>query len=315
MKDQDQEQQVFIHRKGFTVVFNNIVYDERLSLKEKGLMTYLLSKPLDTWKFRISEIAKNNRDGIESIYSGLRNLRKYGYVKYCRHKDERGRYCPSYHIFMEETDNSVYWDELYNPEDVEIESEGTYQVPENALPEGIEPNRENPDPVTKNPENADPLVKTNSSKTEFSNNIFLKKEKNKKEKKEARSNSSESIQPVHKNIYSDIPGEQSKKSEKQAQTEEELDKEFPYRNEKRLVPKVEWDSPDYFNYAFTYGKYENIYLTCYQMNRLKDKYSERVVDIVIEQMSKYQQDKRKQYTNHYTQIKHWIEVQNGKSAN
>ncbi len=315
MKDNDTLQKAIIHRQGFTVVFNNIVYDDRLSLKEKGLMTYLLSKPLDSWHFRISEIAKNNRDGIESIYSGLRNLRKYGYVKYCRHKDENGRYCPAYHIFMQETDNSMFYDELYNPEDVEIESKGTYQEPENALPEGIEPNRENPDTVTKDSENAQLLVKTNNSKTEFSNNIFLKKEKNKKEKKEVRSNSSESIQPVNKNVYSSLPGEQIKKSEKQEMSEEELDKEFPFRNEKRLVPKVVWNDPDYFNYAITYGKYENIFLTCYQMNRLKDKYSERVVDIVIEQMSKYQQDKRRQYTNHYTQIKHWIEVQNGKNTN
>mgnify|MGYP001183716487 CR=1 FL=1 len=314
MKEQDFEQQVFIHRKGFTVVFNNIVYDERLSLKEKGLMTYLLSKPLDSWKFRISEIAKNNRDGIESIYSGLRNLRKYGYVKYCRHKDENGRFCPAYHIFMEETDNTVFWDELYNPDDIEIESSGTYQTPENALPKGLEPNQENPDPVNMNPENAEPLVKTDYSNTEFSNS-FLKKEKRKKEKKEARSNSSEAIQQVNQKVYLSLPEEQDKKSDKQAKTEEELDKEFPFRNEKRIVPKVVWDDPDYFNYLFTFGKFENVYLTCYQVNKLKDMFSERVVDIVIEQMSKYQQDKKKQYTNHYSQLKHWIEVQNGKNSN
>jgi len=68
----------------FTQVSNSIVNDTRLDLKEKGLMLHILSKP-DGWFLNIDEIAKNNRDGKKSIYSGIKKLKELGYVSLVNH--------------------------------------------------------------------------------------------------------------------------------------------------------------------------------------------------------------------------------------
>lgn len=53
--------------------------DEDLSFKAKGILAYLLSKP-DDWTCQVSELQKHAADGRDSIYSGLRELKKYGYL-------------------------------------------------------------------------------------------------------------------------------------------------------------------------------------------------------------------------------------------
>lgn len=68
----------------FTQVSNSIVNDTRLDLKEKGLMLHILSKP-DGWFLNVDEIAKNNRDGKKSIYSGIKKLKELGYISLVNH--------------------------------------------------------------------------------------------------------------------------------------------------------------------------------------------------------------------------------------
>lgn len=68
----------------FTQVNNNIVNDTRLDLKEKGLMLHILSKP-DGWFLNVDEIAKSNRDGKKSIYSGIKKLKELGYISLVNH--------------------------------------------------------------------------------------------------------------------------------------------------------------------------------------------------------------------------------------
>ena len=52
--------------------------DERLSFKAKGILGYLLSKP-DNWKVIVGDLVKRSTDGKASVYSGLNELKKYGY--------------------------------------------------------------------------------------------------------------------------------------------------------------------------------------------------------------------------------------------
>lgn len=61
----------------FTVVTNNIVNDDRLTLKAKGLYLFLLSKP-DNWTFSARLIATQNKDAIDSVNAGLQELEKVG---------------------------------------------------------------------------------------------------------------------------------------------------------------------------------------------------------------------------------------------
>lgn len=65
--------------------------DKRLSWKAKGLHSFMLSKP-NNWKFYDSELVEHAKDGIDSLKSALKELKKYGYMKRIRHRDENGRF-------------------------------------------------------------------------------------------------------------------------------------------------------------------------------------------------------------------------------
>ena len=64
----------------FVMLDKGFLEDERLSFKAKGILGYLLSKP-DNWKVIIKDLVNHSADGAKSIYSGLRELKKYGYYK------------------------------------------------------------------------------------------------------------------------------------------------------------------------------------------------------------------------------------------
>jgi hypothetical protein len=64
---------------GFTQVSNNIINDPNLSLKAKGLYAYIFSKP-DGWEFSSHRIAKETKDGRDSIRNGLKELIQLGYI-------------------------------------------------------------------------------------------------------------------------------------------------------------------------------------------------------------------------------------------
>jgi len=54
--------------------------DPRLSFKAKGILAYLLSKP-DDWKVMVEELINSSADGKRAVYSGLKELETYGYIK------------------------------------------------------------------------------------------------------------------------------------------------------------------------------------------------------------------------------------------
>lgn len=72
----------------FTQVANDVLNDSRLSLKAKGLYSYLYSKP-DGWDFETTRMAKDSTDGRDSIRSAVKELEEAGYLK--RYKLPNGR--------------------------------------------------------------------------------------------------------------------------------------------------------------------------------------------------------------------------------
>lgn len=75
----------------FTIVAQTIMRDDRLSLKETGLLVRLLSLP-DNWEFSengLIQIFKN--DGQTSIRTGLKRLEECGYLVRKRTRDSLGR--------------------------------------------------------------------------------------------------------------------------------------------------------------------------------------------------------------------------------
>lgn len=78
-----------IKKRGYTITDNQIIKDERLSWKARGIFQYLWAMPSD-WNFYVDEVAKHSKDGIKALKSGLSELEKYGYLKRIMLRDEKG---------------------------------------------------------------------------------------------------------------------------------------------------------------------------------------------------------------------------------
>lgn len=66
-------------RQRWVSVDNRAVEDTRLSLRAKGLLLYLLSRP-DDWRVYPNQLATISTDGITTVRSCLRELRRCGYA-------------------------------------------------------------------------------------------------------------------------------------------------------------------------------------------------------------------------------------------
>ncbi|NHI73524.1 hypothetical protein ET006_05285 [Lactococcus garvieae] len=73
----------------FTILSNDFLRDEKLSLKAKGLLAYILSLP-DDWKIYFEEVEKHHSDGVRGVRSAWKNLEEQGYARTVKVK-EKGR--------------------------------------------------------------------------------------------------------------------------------------------------------------------------------------------------------------------------------
>ena len=79
----------------YTQVVNEIIEDKTISLKAIGLFAFMAHKaqiPGVNWNFTIRSMAKQMKDGEDSIRSGLQELRKVGWVVYTKNTDGTGEY-------------------------------------------------------------------------------------------------------------------------------------------------------------------------------------------------------------------------------
>ena len=138
-------------KENFTSIHNKLINDSRISLKAKGIMLYMLSKP-ENWKYNPKEIAKNSKDGLDSVYSGIKELIEAGYISRTRHSDGT----VDYFVFEDVEENDII----------------DFSKKEN--PNWENPNRENP-----NRENPDVYKRKNTNKERIIVNTELKKETSK----------------------------------------------------------------------------------------------------------------------------------------
>ena len=75
----------------FTVVDNEILKNNKLSLKAKGLLVILLSLP-DDWEFSVSGLSSLSKDGRDSTRSTLKELENNGYLKMEQTKNDDGMF-------------------------------------------------------------------------------------------------------------------------------------------------------------------------------------------------------------------------------
>ena len=138
-------------KENFTSIHNKLINDSKISLKAKGIMLYMLSKP-ENWKYNPKEIAKNSKDGLDSVYSGIKELMESGYISRIRHSDGT----VDYFVFEDAEENDII----------------DFSKKEN-------PNRENPNRENPNRENPDVYKRKNTNKERIIVNTELKKETSK----------------------------------------------------------------------------------------------------------------------------------------
>ncbi|MDN5302878.1 MAG: hypothetical protein PWQ60_2392 [Thermoanaerobacteraceae bacterium] len=64
----------------FVMIDKEFLNNTCLSWKAKGLLAYFLSKP-DDWKIVVKDIINHGPDGRDSVYAGIKELEKCGYIK------------------------------------------------------------------------------------------------------------------------------------------------------------------------------------------------------------------------------------------
>ena len=66
--------------KNYTVMSNYHLQDKNLSLKAKGLHSYMLSLP-DNWNYSVQGLVSISKEGVKAINSILKELKENYYLK------------------------------------------------------------------------------------------------------------------------------------------------------------------------------------------------------------------------------------------
>ena len=77
--------------KDYTIMSNTHLRDGQLSLKAKGLLSYMLSLP-DDWRFSTRGIIANCREGADAVRGALKELENSGYLRRTRVRSDNGSF-------------------------------------------------------------------------------------------------------------------------------------------------------------------------------------------------------------------------------
>lgn len=86
--------------KDYTVMSNYHLRDKNLSLKAKGLLSYMLSNPED-WNYSLNGLVAVSVEGRDAIKSTLRELKYRGYLIIERSRGTNGKFEYIYSIYEE----------------------------------------------------------------------------------------------------------------------------------------------------------------------------------------------------------------------
>ena len=74
----------------YTVMSNHHLQDKRLSLKAKGLLSYMLSLP-DDWDYSLKGLTVGCKDGLDSVRTAVLELEEHGYVRRQKVRNAKGQ--------------------------------------------------------------------------------------------------------------------------------------------------------------------------------------------------------------------------------
>jgi len=87
-----------IIKRRYGTIPNDLLNSIDISFKAKGLYAFIQSKP-DSWEFSAERIAKQVKEGLPSIISGLKELEIYGYLVRHRYQNNRGFWIVDYLLY------------------------------------------------------------------------------------------------------------------------------------------------------------------------------------------------------------------------
>lgn len=79
------------HESHFTIVANEVMRDQRLSFKARGIHHFILSFP-SGWRISATSISRAGREGRDAVLAGLKELEQFGYLHRERQQDDKGRW-------------------------------------------------------------------------------------------------------------------------------------------------------------------------------------------------------------------------------
>lgn len=139
------------HEKNFTIISNNALKDEFLSLKAKGLYAVIecyLSIP--NWELYKDHLISTSKDGRDGFNSAWKELKDHGYLVQHKIKDNAGKWVYEYELMEERT---------IPIEEVKISKSKRTSKKKDVIEEGLSPDTENPCVVSEdNPDTENPCV-------------------------------------------------------------------------------------------------------------------------------------------------------------
>lgn len=88
--------------RNYTVMSNIHLFDKKLTLKAKGILSLCLALP-DNWDYSISGLCKMSDDGRDSVRSSLKNLIDNGYLKVKNVRQKTGQFLTEYTFYEQST--------------------------------------------------------------------------------------------------------------------------------------------------------------------------------------------------------------------
>lgn len=82
----------------FTILANEILRNQKLTLRARGLLGLLLSYP-DNWRTSSTQLARVCPDGRDAIRTALRELEDAGFILRRKYQDELGRWISETVVF------------------------------------------------------------------------------------------------------------------------------------------------------------------------------------------------------------------------
>ena len=143
-KDNQQNEIIRIQKKrnNFVMMDKGFLEDDRLSFKAKGILAYLLSKP-DNWRVYVKDLMRHAKDGRDSVYAGLKELKTYGYFSKTPVRNEKG--------VVTHWDSVIYEDPSESPENRTAYPFPAF--PDTAFPDTAFPDTEKPEHNNNNKNN------------------------------------------------------------------------------------------------------------------------------------------------------------------